>query len=377
MGDRLSDRVAVGGLQVASVLHAFVRDEALPGSGVDEAAFWAGVEAILGDFVPRNRELLARRDELQQQLDEWHEKNPGPVGDQAAYVQLLRDLGYLVDEPADFTIETSDVDEEVAVQAGPQLVVPVLNARFAANAANARWGSLYDALYGTDVISEDDGREKGSSYNPTRGAAVVAYARAFLDEHFPLASGSHADATAYAIEDGALTPALADPAQLVGWRGEPEAPEGVLLVHHGLHVEIQVDREDDIGKDDAAGVKDLLMESAVSTIMDLEDSVAAVDADDKVAGYRNWLLLNQGTLTAEVSKGGSTFTRGLEEDRLYDGPGGQTVLPGRSLLFVRQVGHLMTTDAILFQERGCRDPRGRPRRDHDGALQPGRHPGPQ
>ena len=348
------DQITVGGLQVTPVLHAFVRDEALPGSGVDEAAFWTGVEAILRDFAPRNRELLARRDELQQQLDEWHEKNPGPVADQAAYVQLLRDLGYLVDEPADFTIETSDVDEEVAVQAGPQLVVPVLNARFAANAANARWGSLYDALYGTDVISEDGGREKGSSYNPTRGAAVVAYARAFLDEHFPLASGSHADATAYAIEDGALTPALADPAQLVGWRGEPEAPEGVLLVHHGLHVEIQVDRDDDIGKDDAAGVKDVLLEAAVSTIMDLEDSVAAVDADDKVAGYRNWLLLNQGTLTAEVSKGSGkdavTFTRGLEEDRLYDGPGGQIVLPGRSLLFVRQVGHLMTTDAVIFQE---------------------------
>ena len=292
--------------------------------------------------------MLARREELQTQLDEWHEKNPGPVGDRAAYLQLLRDLGYLVDEPADFSIETRDVDEEVAVQAGPQLVVPVLNARFAANAANARWGSLYDALYGTDVVSEDDGREKGSSYNPTRGAAVVAYARAFLDEHFPLASGSHADATVYAIDEGALTPALADPAQLVGWRGEPEAPEGVLLVHHGLHVEIQVDRSDSIGSTDAAGVKDLLLEAAVSTIMDLEDSVAAVDAEDKVAGYRNWLQLNQGTLTAEVSKGGSSFIRGLEEDRLYDGPGGQIVLPGRSLLFVRQVGHLMTSDAILF-----------------------------
>ena len=220
MVDRISDRVAVGGLQVASVLHAFVRDEALPGSGVDEGAFWTGVEAILADFVPRNRDLLARRDELQQQLDEWHEKNPGPVGDQAAYVQLLRDLGYLVDEPADFTIETSDVDEEVAVQAGPQLVVPVLNARFAANAANARWGSLYDALYGTDALPEDDGQERGSSYNPKRGAAVIAKARAFLDEHFPLAEGSHVDATGYSTEDGILTvklgdgeSGLADPAQ--------------------------------------------------------------------------------------------------------------------------------------------------------------------
>jgi malate synthase len=351
--------VAVGGLEVAPVLHAFVRDEALPGSGVDEAAFWAGVEAILRDFAPRNRELLARRDELQEQLDEWHEKNPGPVADQAAYVQLLREIGYLVDEPADFTIETSDVDEEVAVQAGPQLVVPLLNARFAANAANARWGSLYDALYGTDVLPEDDGQERqgpgGSSYNPKRGAAVIARARAFLDEHFPLEQGSHADATGYSTENGALTvqlgeigSVLADPSQYVGHRGDPADPEGVLLVHHGLHVEIQVDRSHPIGKGDAAGVKDLLVEAAVSTIMDLEDSVAAVDADDKVEGYRNWLRLNQGTLTAQVAKGGSSFTRSLAEDRLYDGPAGQIVLPGRSLLFVRQVGHLMTTDAVLF-----------------------------
>lgn len=345
----MGDRIEVGGLQVAAVLHAFVRDEALPGSGLEEDAFWSGVEALLTDLVPRNRELLARRDELQQQLDAWHTEHPGPVIDQAAYLALLRDLGYLVEEPEDFEISTSGVDDEVAVQAGPQLVVPVLNARFAANAANARWGSLYDALYGTDVIDEDDGKEKGGSYNPTRGAAVIAEARAFLDQHFPLAEGSHADVTAYTVEDGALVPALADPAQLVGWRGDPDAPEGVLLVHHGLHVEIQVDRKDAIGSTDAAGVKDLLVESAVSTIMDLEDSIAAVDAEDKVAAYRNWLLLNQGTLTADVSKGGETFTRRLEEDRLYDGPQGQVVLPGRSLLFVRQVGHLMTTDAVLFQ----------------------------
>src|SRR3954447_23080870 len=355
MSDRATDRVTVGGLQVARVLHAFVRDEALPGSGIEEDAFWSGFEAILSDLVPRNRALLARRDELQRALDEWHEKHRGPVEDEAAYEQLLRGLGYLVDEPADFTIETSGVDEEVATQAGPQLVVPMLNARFAANAANARWGSLYDALYGTDVLPEEDGQERGTSYNPKRGAAVIARARAFLDEHFPLAEGSHADARGYRAVEGALVVALADgetvladAAQYVGHRGDPEAPEGVLLVHHGLHVEIQVDREDEIGKDDAAGVKDLLLEAAVSTIMDLEDSVAAVDADDKVAGYRNWLLLNQGTLTAEVSKGGSSFTRALEPDRLYDGPGGQIVLPGRSLLFVRQVGLLMTTDAVLF-----------------------------
>jgi len=352
-------RVEVGGLQIATVLHAFVRDEALPGSGLDEGEFWEGVEELFRDFAPRNRELLDRREELQRRLDEWHTANPGPVRDQAAYVQLLRDLGYLVDEPADFTIETRAVDDEVAVQAGPQLVVPVLNARFAANAANARWGSLYDALYGTDVLPEDDGQERGASYNPKRGAAVVARARALLDEHFPLEQGSHADATGYSTDEGRLTvrlgeqsSGLADPGQYVGHRGDPADPEGVLLVHHGLHVEIQVDRTDAIGKDDPAGVKDLLVEAAVSTIMDLEDSVAAVDADDKVAGYRNWLLLNRGTLTAEVSKGPAsdrvTFTRGLAEDRLYDGPSGQIVLPGRSLLFVRQVGHLMTTDAVLL-----------------------------
>jgi malate synthase len=346
----VADRVTVGRLQIAGVLHAFVRDEALPGSGIDEDKFWSGVEQIVEDFVPRNRDLLARRAELQKQLDEWHAGHPGPVRDQEEYLQLLRDLGYLAEEPADFQIETADVDDEVAVQAGPQLVVPVLNARFAANAANARWGSLYDALYGTDALPEDDGQERGSSFNPKRGATVIATARGFLDDHFPLESGSHADATSYVIADGALQVGnvdLADPGQLVGWRGEPDAPEGVLLVHNGLHVEIQIDRTDSIGKGDAAGVKDLLLEAAVSTIMDLEDSIAAVDAEDKVAAYRNWLLLNQGTLTAQVSKGGSTFTRELEPDRQYDGPAGQVILPGRSLLFVRQVGHLMTTDAIL------------------------------
>ncbi|HEX5088000.1 MAG TPA: malate synthase G [Nocardioides sp.] len=364
----MADRVTVGGLQIAEVLHAFVRDEALPGSGIDEDKFWSGVEQICADFTPRNRELLARREELQKQLDEWHTAHPGPVRDQEAYLQLLRDLGYLVEEPADFEIETSDVDDEVAVQAGPQLVVPVLNARFAANAANARWGSLYDALYGTDALPEDDGHERGSSYNPKRGAAVIATARAFLDDHFPLESGSHADATGYSTEGGALTvrlgegsSGLADPAQYVGHRvgpgGDPDAPEGVLLVHNGLHVEIQVDRSHPIGKDDPAGVKDLLIEAAVTTIMDLEDSIAAVDPEDKVAAYRNWLLLNRGTLSAEVTKGGTTFTRELEPDRQYDGPAGQVILPGRALLFVRQVGHLMTTDAVL-DSSGAEVPEG-------------------
>ena len=349
------ERVTVGGLQVAHVLHQFVRQEALPGSGLDEATFWAGVESILVDLSPRNRELLARREELQHQLDEHHRSHPGPPTDPAAYEQLLRDLGYLVDEPGAFTIETHGVDVEVATLAGPQLVVPMLNARFAANAANARWGSLYDALYGTDAVPEDDGKEPGSGYNPVRGAAVVARGRAFLDEHFPLDSGSHVGARSYAVDEKGLVVALdsgparlTDPGQYVGHRGDPASPDGVALVHHGLHVEIQVDHDDEIGKDDPAGVKDLLIESAVSTIMDLEDSVAAVDADDKVQGYRNWLRLNAGTLSAEVSKGGTSYTRRLSPDRTYDGPDGVVTLPGRSLLFVRQVGHLMTTDAVLM-----------------------------
>ncbi|QYJ03599.1 malate synthase G [Nocardioides panacisoli] len=350
------DRITVGGLDVAPALHAFVRDEALPGSGIDEDMFWSGVEQLLADFTPRNRALLARRDEIQQHLDDWHAEHPGPVRDRAEYLRMLRELGYLADEPEDFTITTADVDDEVARQAGPQLVVPVLNARFAANAANARWGSLYDAFYGTDVLPEDDGQERGTSYNPRRGAAVIARARAFLDEHFPLAGGSHADATAYAVEGGSLTVhlegssapvGLAEPGQYLGHRGDPAAPEAVLLRHHGLHVEIQVDPADTIGRDDAAGVKDVLVESAVSTIMDLEDSVAAVDAEDKVVGYRNWLRLNEGTLTAEVGSGDSAWTRRLAPDRTYEGPDGAFELPGRSLMFVRQVGHLMTTDAIL------------------------------
>jgi len=355
MAERTAERVTVGGLQVATPLHDFVRDEALPGSGLDEERFWSGFESLLREFVPRNRELLARRDELQRALDAWHAEHPGPVADPAAYEQLLRDLDYLVDEPGEVTISTHDVDPEVATVAGPQLVVPMLNARFAANAANARWGSLYDALYGTDAVDETDGKERGSSYNPVRGAEVVRRAKAFLDEHLPLADGSHADATAYAVSDGEVVVSLGeertgldDPGQYVAHRGDPGAPEVVLLVHHGLHVEVQVDRSDSIGRDDPAGVKDLLLESAVSTIMDLEDSVAAVDAEDKTAGYRNWLQLNAGTLTAEVSKGGETFTRRLAEDRRYDGPDGEVVLPGRSLLWVRQVGLLMTTDAVLL-----------------------------
>ncbi len=350
-----TDRVTVGRLDMAAVLHDFVRGEALLGSGLDEAVFWAGFEAILADLAPRNRELLARREELQTRLDAFHSASPGPV-EPVAYEAFLREIGYLVEEPSTVTVETTGVDDEVAVQAGPQLVVPALNARFAANAANARWGSLYDALYGTDAIATAGELAPTASYNPARGAEVIARGRALLDAHFPLHQGSHADATQYAVDDLGVhvtlrkgTARLADAAQFVGHRGEdPGAPEALLLKHHGLHVEIQVDREHPIGMDDIAGIKDLLLESAVSTIIDLEDSVAAVDAEDKVAGYRTWLELMRGTLTAEVRKGGRTFTRGLAPDRTYIGATGEVTLPGRSLLFVRQVGLLMTTDAMLL-----------------------------
>jgi malate synthase len=352
-GSEMTGRVQVGGLDVAEVLHRFVTEEALPGSGVEPEAFWAGFDAIVHELAPRNRDLLARRDELQARLDDWHREQPGsPDGD--AYTAFLREIGYLLDEPGDVAVTTADVDDEVASIAGPQLVVPLLNARFATNAVNARWGSLYDALYGSDVVPQEGDLAAGDDYNRARGDEVIRRGRAFLDEHFPLASGSHADATSYAVDgDGVAVTLdgdvvrLADPAQLVGFRGATGAPEAVLLVHHGLHVEIQVDREDPIGATDAAGVKDLLLESAVSTIMDLEDSVAAVDAEDKVLGYRNWMHLMAGTLAEEVTKGGKTFTRSMSPDRTYSTSAGSDVtLRGRSLLFIRQVGHLMTTDAV-------------------------------
>ncbi len=353
----MAQRVQTGELEVAASLHRFVEEEALPGSGVDPQAFWEGVAAIVHDLAPRTRELLARRDELQAQLDDWHREHPGRP-DAESYTSFLREIGYLLDEPGDVAVTTADVDDEVARIAGPQLVVPLLNARFATNAVNARWGSLYDALYGTDVVPHDGDLAPGDGYNKVRGDEVIARGRAFLDEHFPLASGSHADATSYAVDDEGMAVAvkddvvrLADPAQLVGFRGETGSPEAVLLRHHGLHVEIQIDADDEIGSTDAAGVKDLLLESAVSTIMDLEDSVAAVDAEDKVLGYRNWLHLLDGTLQEEVSKGGKTFTRSMNPDRTYSTASGDDVtLPGRSLLFIRQVGHLMTTDAVLDRD---------------------------
>ncbi len=353
----MDQRVQVGGLAVAESLHRFIVEEALPGSGVDPEAFWDGADAVIHDLAPRNRELLARRDELQARIDEFHREHPG-VPDAETYTAFLTEIGYLLDEPADFEVSTDDVDDEVARIAGPQLVVPLLNARFATNAVNARWGSLYDALYGSDVIPREGDLAPGDRYNTVRGNEVIARGRALLDAHFPLADGSHADATAYALDDEGLAVTvkdavvrLADPAQLVGSRGEAAAPEAVLLVHHGLHVEIQVDRDDAIGSTDAAGVKDLLVESAVSTIMDLEDSVAAVDAEDKVVGYRNWLHLMDGRLAEEVTKNGKTFTRSMNPDRVYTAPdGGELTLSGRSLLFIRQVGHLMTTDAVLDRD---------------------------
>ena len=353
----MTRRVQAGGLDVAEELHRFVTEEALPGSGVDPEAFWVGAGSIIHDLAPRNRELLARREALQAQIDDWHREHPGSP-DARAYAEFLREIGYLLDEPGEVVVTTADVDDEVARIAGPQLVVPLLNARFATNAANARWGSLYDALYGTDVVPQEGDLAPGEDYNRVRGDEVIRRGRAFLDEHFPLASGSHADAEGYAVDgDGVAVTVkgdvvrLADPAQLVGFRGAADAPGAVLLVHHGLHAEIQVDREDPIGATDAAGVKDLLLESAVSTIMDLEDSVAAVDAADKVLGYRNWKRLMEGTLAEEVTKNGKTFTRSMNPDRTYATTSGEEITRrGRALLFIRQVGHLMTTDAVLDRD---------------------------
>ncbi|TQR83576.1 malate synthase G [Mycobacterium hodleri] len=365
----MTDRVTVGNLRVARVLHDFITNEALPGTGVDPDSFWAGVDKVVADLAPVNQDLLARRDELQAQIDKWHRQRVIGPFDAAEYQAFLTEIGYLQPEPEDFTITTSGVDDEITSTAGPQLVVPILNARFALNASNARWGSLYDALYGTDVIPEADGAEKGSGgYNQVRGDKVIAYARKFLDESVPLASGSWADATGFTIDDGQLlvtvgddlAVGLANPDEFAGYTGELGSPQwSILLVHHGLHIEILIDPDSPVGSTDKAGVKDVVLESAVTTIMDFEDSVAAVDADDKVLGYRNWLGLNRGDLTEEVSKGGKSFTRVLSEDRTFTAPDGQSelTLPGRSLLFVRNVGHLMTNDAIVFED-GTEVPEG-------------------
>ena len=345
-------------LQVDAALARFIETEALPGTGIEPAAFWQGFDTLAHELAPKNAALLAERDRLQTEIDGWHRAHPGPIRDMAAYQDFLKRIGYLVPVPADVKATTADVDAELATQAGPQLVVPILNARYALNAANARWGSLYDALYGTDAIPESDGAERAGAYNPARGAKVIAFARQVLDQAAPLADASHADAAGYRVDGTALAvtlkdgrvAALADPAQFVGYLGDAASPTAILLRHHGLHIEIQIDRASAIGKTDAAGVADLLMESALSTILDLEDSIAAVDAEDKLLAYRNWLGILRGSLTEEVSKGGRTFVRRLNPDRVYKAANGSedVVLPGRSLLFVRNVGHLMTNPAILL-----------------------------
>jgi len=347
-----------GGLQVADNLAGFVETEALPGTGIDQNAFWKGFTAIVDDLAPKNRQLIAERERLQDELDRWHRERPGPVRDANEYRAFLEQIGYIVPTPASVSATTENVDTEIAEQAGPQLVVPLSNPRYALNAANARWGSLYDALYGTDAISEADGAERGNVFNPKRGAMVIAFVRKVLDDATPLANGSHADATKYSVEGGKLVVTLAsgksalkDDRQLVGYQGDAAAPSAVLLKHHGLHIEIQIDANDPIGKTDGAHVKDVVIEAAVSTIIDCEDSVAAVDASDKVDLYRNWLGLMNGDLKEDVLKGGKTFTRELNADREYTGVDGKPAkLPGRSLLFIRNVGHLMTNPAIVDKE---------------------------
>ncbi|EHL24873.1 malate synthase G [Acidovorax sp. NO-1] len=354
----MTERTQVHGLQVATSLYRFVEDQVLPGTGIDGATFWKGFDAIVSDLAPRNIALLAERDRLQTELDTWHKANPGPIKDMVAYRGFLEKIGYLVPQPANVQTTTANVDDELATQAGPQLVVPILNARYALNAANARWGSLYDALYGTDAIPETDGAEKGKGYNPVRGAKVIAFARDVLDQSAPLASGSHKDATGYRVEGGQLVVQLAsgstglkDASQFKGYQGDAAAPSSVLLQHNGLHLDIQINRATPIGQSDAAGVSDVVLEAALSTILDLEDSVAAVDAEDKLLGYSNWLGIIKGTLTESFDKGGKTMTRGLNADRVYVGPsGGEVRLHGRSLMFLRNVGHLMTNPAILWKD---------------------------
>lgn len=354
----MTERTTVHRLHVARELHQFIEQQVLPGTGVDSKAFWAGFDAIVADLAPRNIALLAERDRLQTELDQWHTDHPGPIRKMGRYRKFLESIGYLVPVPPRVKVTTRNVDDELASQAGPQLVVPILNARYALNAANARWGSLYDALYGTDVIPEADGCDRGPGYNEKRGARVIEYARYVLDRTAPLAKGSHIDSVGYAVAGGELvvtlaggrTTTLKKARQFVGYQGDAASPASVLLRHNGLHLDIRIDRAHPIGATDPAGVCDLVLEAALSTILDLEDSVAAVDAQDKVLGYANWLGILKGTLTEEVSKGGRTFTRGLNPDRVYVAGNGrdEVRLHGRSLMFVRNVGHLMTNPAILY-----------------------------
>jgi malate synthase len=347
--------VTIGSLTIAKPLYDFVVEEAIPGTGVDPNAFWTGLGQIISEMGPDNQALLAKRDQLQEAIDGWHRNHHGKAFDQAAYEAFLREIGYLLPVPADQSIDTANVDAEMAHIAGPQLVVPMSNARYALNAANARWGSLYDALYGTDAIPETGDLARGKGFNDKRAHKVVEQAKAFLDQAAPLAKGHHKDVTAYQIVDGALQASLADgsrsglahPQSFVGYRGSVDAPEAILLVNHNLHLEIQIDRTKSIGRNDPAGVNDVVIEAAITTIMDMEDSVAAVDAEDKVDIYRNWLGLMKGTLSASFNKGGKVVERHLNSDRSYHAAsGGDLVLPGRSLMLVRNVGHHMMTDVV-------------------------------
>jgi len=352
----MSERIDVGNLSVNKQLHEMIKNEVLQGTGIESDSFWASFSELLDSFSARNTAHLQRRDELQEKLDEWHKSNPGVSVEDDNYLAQLKSIGYLVDEGSDFSINVDRVDDEIARVAGPQLVVPVNNARYAINAANARWGSLYDALYGTDAIPDAQGAERGGSYNPTRGARVIAWATDFLDKAVPLVSGSHGDATAYTVNNGQLSVTLANGGEIGirddkafrGYNGTEQAPESILFCNNGLHIELQIDKEHQIGKDSSAGIKDVLLESALTTIQDCEDSVAAVDADDKIVVYRNWLGLMKGDLSADLSKGGKTIKRQLNPDRHYKGAtGGSVVVPGRSLMLVRNVGSHMYTDVVL------------------------------
>ena len=358
----MSERVQKGSLAIDTELYNFIANEVTPVVGIDNEKYWQEFEKIVKAFQPRNKALLAKRDEIQAQIDDWHDNNPASNGqiDKAAYTQFLKDINYIVPEGDDFLVETQNVDDEIAHIAGPQLVVPVRNARYALNAANARWGSLYDALYGTDVIDETNGAEKGKGYNPVRGAEVVKYAKNFLDANFALAEGQYADVTGFKVEDGKLvirqgdkTTSLAQPEKFAGFLGDAANPTGILLKNNGLHAEIQIDPSSHVGKDDPAGIKDVLMEAAVTTIQDCEDSVAAVDAEEKVEVYRNWFGLMKGDLTDSFEKNGKQTTRTMNPDREYTAPdGGKITLHGRSVMLIRNVGHLMTNPAILVDFEG-------------------------
>ncbi|KAA0694656.1 malate synthase G [Halopseudomonas laoshanensis] len=362
----MTQRVEIQGLQIDSALHRFIEQNALPGTGLDAGAFWSGFSQLVHDLAPKNRALLAERDRLQIELDQWHQAHPGPIKDMPAYREFLTSIGYLKAVPDDFRISTANTDSELTQQAGPQLVVPVMNGRYALNAANARWGSLYDALYGTDAISDENGAERGHGYNPVRGDKVIAFARKFLNDTIPLQQGDHTQAQAYRVENGQLQVTLQSGEQtglqsaelFVGYQGNPAQPDALLFLHNGLHFEIQIDPSHPIGQTDAAGVKDLLMEAAVSTIMDCEDSIAAVDAEDKIVVYSNWLGLMKGDLEEQMDKGGKTIVRKLNPDREYSTADGKGLtLHGRSLLFIRNVGHLMTNPGILLKD-GSEIPEG-------------------